>query len=180
VKKSSDSKPKQSLSQRANWLRAAILGVNDGIVSTSSIMLGVSAAAANSSATLTAGIAGVVAGALSMAAGEYVSVSSQRDSEKLSGKKHEELVSPLQAALASAASFVIGGIIPIIAALVASDAFYSWTIVIFSVVALAASGAIGAVIGGGNRVVAALRVLIGGSLAMAITALIGHLVGSSL
>lgn len=69
-------------SHRAAWLRAAVLGVNDGIVSTSSLMLGVLAASQNDSAILTAGIAGLVAGALSMAAGEYVSVSSQRDSEK--------------------------------------------------------------------------------------------------
>lgn len=72
----------QHKSHRAAWLRAAVLGVNDGIVSTSSLMLGVLAASQNSSAILTAGIAGLAAGALSMAAGEYVSVSSQRDSEK--------------------------------------------------------------------------------------------------
>jgi VIT1/CCC1 family predicted Fe2+/Mn2+ transporter len=66
-------------SHRSNWLRAAVLGANDGIVSTASLMLGVSAANASSSAILTAGIAGLAAGALSMAAGEYVSVSSQKD-----------------------------------------------------------------------------------------------------
>jgi len=70
------------LSHRANWLRAAVLGANDGIVSTSSLVLGVAASGASSSAILTAGIAGLVAGALSMAAGEFVSVSSQRDSER--------------------------------------------------------------------------------------------------
>ena len=69
-------------SHRANWLRAAVLGVNDGIVSVASLMLGVSAAHASSTAILTAGVAGLAAGALSMAAGEYVSVSSQRDSER--------------------------------------------------------------------------------------------------
>jgi VIT1/CCC1 family predicted Fe2+/Mn2+ transporter len=68
-------------SHRSNWLRAAVLGVNDGIVSTSSLMIGVSAAQASSSTILTAGIAGLTAGALSMAVGEYVSVSSQKDSE---------------------------------------------------------------------------------------------------
>jgi len=70
------------LSHRSNWLRAAVLGANDGIVSTSSLVLGVAASGASSSAIVTAGIAGLVAGALSMAAGEYVSVSSQRDSER--------------------------------------------------------------------------------------------------
>jgi VIT1/CCC1 family predicted Fe2+/Mn2+ transporter len=70
------------LSHRANWLRAAVLGANDGIVSTASLVLGVAASGASSSAILTAGIAGLVAGALSMAAGEYVSVSSQRDAEQ--------------------------------------------------------------------------------------------------
>ncbi len=69
-------------SHRSNWLRAAVLGVNDGVVSTASLMLGVSAAHASSSAILTAGVAGLAAGSLSMAVGEYVSVSSQRDSER--------------------------------------------------------------------------------------------------
>lgn len=221
-------------SNRSNWLRAAVLGVNDGVVSNASLMLGVSAAAAGSAATLTAGIAGVVAGALSMAAGEYVSVSSQRDAERedvaierrshaanpekelaeltriyelrgldtelaaqVARQLHERgsvaahvrdelgidetnLPSPAQAAIASAVAFTIGGVIPIVGALVATAHFYTVTIVVFSLVALAASGAIGAVIGGGNRFIAALRVLIGGSLAMAITAFIGHLVGLSL
>lgn len=70
------------LSHRSNWLRAAVLGANDGIVSTSSLVLGVAASGASRNAIVTAGIAGLVAGALSMAAGEYVSVSSQRDSER--------------------------------------------------------------------------------------------------
>ena len=70
------------LSHRANWLRAAVLGANDGIVSTASLVLGVTASGASSTAIVTAGIAGLVAGALSMAAGEYVSVSSQRDAEQ--------------------------------------------------------------------------------------------------
>ncbi len=75
-------RPEVHLSQRANWLRAGVLGANDGILSTSSLVLGVAASGASSSATVTAGIAGLVAGALSMAAGEYVSVSSQRDAER--------------------------------------------------------------------------------------------------
>src|SRR3954471_14508686 len=70
------------LSHRSNWLRASVLGANDGIVSTASLVLGVAASGAAGSAILTAGVAGLVAGALSMAAGEYVSVSSQRDTER--------------------------------------------------------------------------------------------------
>jgi vacuolar iron transporter family protein len=73
--------PEQHLSGRSNWLRAGVLGANDGIVSTASLVLGVAASGAGSTAIITAGIAGLVAGALSMAAGEYVSVSSQRDTE---------------------------------------------------------------------------------------------------
>ena len=75
------SKPEVHLSGRSNWLRAAVMGANDGIVSTASLVLGVAASGASASAIVTAGIAGLVAGALSMAAGEYVSVSSQRDTE---------------------------------------------------------------------------------------------------
>jgi len=82
VKSASSAAPAVHLSHRSNWLRAAVLGANDGIVSTASLVLGVAAAGASGSAVVTAGIAGLVAGALSMAAGEYVSVSSQRDAEQ--------------------------------------------------------------------------------------------------
>jgi VIT1/CCC1 family predicted Fe2+/Mn2+ transporter len=75
------SHPEQHLGLRSNWLRAGVMGANDGIVSTASLVLGVAASGAGSAAIVTAGIAGLVAGALSMAAGEYVSVSSQRDTE---------------------------------------------------------------------------------------------------
>lgn len=217
-----------------NWLRAAVLGANDGIVSTASLMLGVLAAQASHSTILTAGIAGLTAGALSMAVGEYVSVSSQRDSEyadiaiekrSLQANPEEELAelahiyvhrglepelanevakqfhkhdaeaahlrdelgidqaalaNPLQAGLASALSFSVGAVVPIIGALISSKSMGAWVIVIFSLLGLAISGAIGAYIGGGHRVRAAARVFFGGGAAMAITALIGHLVGKSL
>jgi VIT1/CCC1 family predicted Fe2+/Mn2+ transporter len=220
-------------SQRAGWLRAAVLGVNDGIVSTSSLMLGVSAAAVSRSTVLTAGVAGLVAGACSMAMGEYVSVSSQRDSERADiaiekrslaanpdgelqelasiyeqrglklalarqvaqqlhehdavaahardelGIDHEALANPSQAASASALAFTIGAIIPIAATLLTTGAMTKWSIVVSSLIALAISGAVGAYVGGGHRVRAAARVLVGGSIAMAITALIGHLVGQT-
>jgi VIT1/CCC1 family predicted Fe2+/Mn2+ transporter len=220
-------------SHRSNWLRAAVLGVNDGIVSTSSLMIGVSAASASSSTIITAGVAGLTAGALSMAVGEYVSVSSQRDSEHADiaierrslaanpdqeleelthiyvhrglepnlaqqvarqlhdhdaeaahlrdelGIDQEALANPVQAAFASAVSFSFGAVVPIIAALIFPHDMDAWGIVIFSLVALAISGATGAYLGGGHRVRAASRVFFGGGAAMAITAFIGHLIGSS-
>lgn len=221
-------------SQRAPWLRAAVLGANDGIVSTAGLVVGVATANADELAILTAGIAGLVAGALSMAAGEYVSVSSQRDSERAdidletrliaadgAGKRaqladiyvrrglnkdlavqvakqlhehdavaahardelgidHESLSNPWQAALSSATSFTIGAMLPVLAAVIWHGRYGVWAIVAVALVALAISGAIGALIGGGNRVRAALRVLIGGGLAMLITGIIGHFVGQGL
>jgi VIT1/CCC1 family predicted Fe2+/Mn2+ transporter len=224
-------------SQRAGWLRAVVLGVNDGIVSTSSLMLGVSAASTSTAAVLTAGIAGLAAGACSMAMGEYVSVSSQRDSERADiaieerslaanpqaeleelaqiyerrglapslalqvarqlhdhdavaahardelGIDHEALANPLQAACASAFAFSIGAIIPILAVVVTkgmtdTTSMIRWSIVIVSLIALAFSGAVGAYLGGGHRLRAAARVLAGGGAAMAVTAVIGHFIGT--
>lgn len=224
----------QHRSHRSAWLRAAVLGVNDGLVSVSSLMLGVLAASANHSTILTSGIAGLVAGALSMAVGEYVSVSSQRDSEKADiaieqrslrdnpaeelaelaaiyehrgldkvlakqvaeqlhehdavaahlrdelGIDHEALANPVQAAAASTISFSLGAVVPILAALLSSGQASSWAIVFTSLLALGISGAVGAYIGGGHRVLAASRVFLGGGAAMAITAFIGHLVGHNL
>lgn len=224
----------QHKSHRANWLRAGVLGINDGTVSVASLMLGVSAANASNSIILTAGVAGLTAGALSMAVGEYVSVSSQRDSEhadiaierrslennpddeleelahiyvhrglepelayKVAEQLHahdaeaahlrdelgidkDNLVNPTQAALTSAFSFSLGAAVPIIAALIFPHNLATLGIVTFSLIALAVSGAVGAYIGGGHRLKAALRVFVGGSAAMAITALIGHLVGMTL
>jgi VIT1/CCC1 family predicted Fe2+/Mn2+ transporter len=224
----------QHKSHRTNWLRAAVLGVDDGIVSTSSLMLGVTAASGSQSAILTAGIAGLAAGALSMAVGEYISVSSQKDSELADiaietrslasnphgelaelaviyehrgldpelamqvavqlhdhdavrshardelGIDHEALANPMQAGLASSAAFSFGSAVPIVAALLASGTAAVITIVASSLAALAIAGAVGAYFGGGNKLWAAGRVFIGGGLAMAITAFIGHLIGSHL
>ncbi|CAN5745718.1 VIT family protein [soil metagenome] len=221
-------------SHRGGWLRASVLGVNDGLVSNASLMLGVFAASSGSGAVLTTGIAGLAAGAFSMAVGEYVSVSSQKDSEMsdidiekkslaenpeseleelawiyeqrgldptmaraVAEKLHEKdavrahardelgidnnvLARPTQAAVASALSFSAGALIPIIAAMLASGVGGAWTITITSLVALAISGAIGAVIGGGNKLRAALRVLLGGGLAMLATYYIGHIIGAAL
>lgn len=221
-------------SHRAAWLRAAVLGVNDGIVSTASLMLGVLAASSNDKAILTAGVSGLAAGALSMAVGEYVSVSSQRDSEKADieiekrslaqnhdeelaelaaiyesrglnkalalevaqalhehdavgahardelGIDHEALSNPGQAALASAVAFSFGALVPIVAALVATHDTSGPAIVIASLVMLGVSGATGAYIGGGSKLIAAGRVFLGGGAAMAITAFVGHLVGRAI
>jgi len=224
----------QHKSQRAPWLRAAVLGVNDGIVSTSSLMLGVLGASASKEAILTAGVAGLVAGAISMGVGEYVSVSSQKDSEKadieierqsIASNPDEELAelamiyekrgveknlaiqvatqlhahdavgahardeldinqdilaNPTQAALASTTAFSIGAIVPIVAALLSNTEDGVYMIVGFSLVALTISGGVGAYLGGGKKRKAAMRVLIGGALAMAITYGIGLLIGHSL
>lgn len=226
--------PEPHKSHRSGWLRAAVLGADDGLVSTSSLMLGVAAASASRSAILTAGFAGLIAGAMSMAAGEYVSVSSQSDAERadlaieaksldtyaeeeldelkniyigrgldpklalqvavqlhehdaLGAHARDELgfdddsrARPTQAALSSAASFAVGAALPIIAAAVLRGTASHWAIVVVTLVALAITGVIGAIIGGGNRVRAALRVFIGGGLAMFVTYVLGHLIGSSL
>jgi VIT1/CCC1 family predicted Fe2+/Mn2+ transporter len=220
-------------SGRAGWLRAAVLGADDAIVSTSSLMIGIAASSAATGAVLIAGVAGLVAGAMSMAVGEYVSVSSQRDAERadiereereLAGQPQaelEELASlyvkrgldqelalkvaeqlsrrdrlgahmrdelgidpaalarPLQAALVSAGSFAVFASIPIAALLVAPASLRIAAIAAFSLLSLAALGALGGHLGGASRGRAALRVSIGGSLAMALTAAIGHLLGVS-
>jgi VIT1/CCC1 family predicted Fe2+/Mn2+ transporter len=96
------------------------------------------------------------------------------------GIDHEDLAKPTQAALASAIAFSVGGAIPILAALLSSDNAGGWAITISSLIALAVSGAVGAFIGGGHRVLAAFRVLLGGGTAMLVTYLIGHLIGGAI
>ncbi len=218
-------------SGRAGWLRAAVLGADDGGVSTASLMIGVAASSASKGAVLIAGIAGLVAGAMSMAAGEYVSVGSQRDSEEadrrleerelradpkgelrelqqiyrargldadLAKKVAEQLSSrdrlgahlrdelgivesslarPVQAALVSGASFASFAIVPILSLLVAPASVRIAAIATTSLMSLGALGALGGHLGGAPMPKAALRVTIGGGVAMAITALIGHLLG---
>lgn len=223
-------------SHRAPWLRAAVLGVNDGIVSTSSLMLGVSAASQSNAAVLTAGLAGVVAGALSMAVGEYVSVSSQKDSEltdvqieqqsindnpeaelneltsfyenqglssqlakKVAIELHQSnalnahitselgfteksIARPIDATIASGVAFTAGGIVPVFTTAILYKTNYpnSLTIILISLIALFISGAIGAYIGGGHKIKAATRVLVGGGLAMLISLMIGSLIGRAI
>lgn len=216
-----------------NWLRASVLGANDGIVSIAGLVLGVAGATNSTSVILTAGIAGIVAGAVSMAAGEYVSVSSSRDTERALLKKekielrdfpeHElaelayiyekkglskktaslvaneltvkdafaahiyaelgidpnNLTNPWQAAFASAASFLVGALIPLVAILVPPLSMRV-PVAFFSVlVALALTGFISAKTGGANISRAILRVVAGGALAMIITYTIGKMFGVS-
>lgn len=222
---------------RIGWLRAAVLGSDDGIVSTTALMIGVASASAARSDILVAGVAGLVAGAMSMAAGEYVSVSSQRDTERADIAKEErelahepeselrELIQiyvrrgldpalarqvaerfmkadplgahlrdelgmteetrarPWQAAFVSVASFTVGGALPVLALVLAPDGRgETGKVAVLALVALALlaiSGAAGGRLGGAPTGRAALRVLVGGGLAMLLTALIGNLVGGA-
>lgn len=216
-------------SHRAGWLRAAVLGANDGLVSIASLMIGVSVANKNNF-LVTTGIAGIVAGAMSMAVGEYISVRSQNDIEDSDRKleiehlakspelellelthiyidrgltpelAHEVAVAmhakdplaahlrdelgqyphtkarPVQAAVASALSFLLGGIIPFAGAFAPTAGTKAWSIVGFALVGLVATGVMSAKSSGSALLIPTLRVLLGGSLGMAITAGIGQLV----
>ena len=217
---------------RIGWLRAAVLGANDGIVSTASLVIGVAAAGAREAEILTAGLAGLVAGAMSMAAGEYVSVSSQADTERsdLERERHElatdpekeleELTliwvergltrplaeevaeqltahdavgahardelgiteptaaRPIQAALASAATFAVGAALPLVTAALASEAGLTTIVSVASLVSLALLGALSARAGGAGLLPAVLRVTLWGALAMGVTAAIGAAFGT--
>jgi VIT1/CCC1 family predicted Fe2+/Mn2+ transporter len=220
-------------SQRAGWLRAAVLGADDAIVSTASLLIGVAASSASLHSLFVTGVAALVAGSMSMAVGEYVSVSSQRDAERadieleqrqLQHEPHAELneltliyikrgldnelarrvaeqltahdqltahlrdelgidpdslARPLQAAWISALSFGSFALVPIVALVLAPASLRILSIAALSLLSLATLGAVGAHLGGASKVRAALRVCIGGSLAMAVTAAIGHLVGTA-
>jgi VIT1/CCC1 family predicted Fe2+/Mn2+ transporter len=218
---------------KIGWLRAAVLGANDGIVSTASLIMGVGAAAAAKSDILLAGVAALVAGAMSMAAGEYVSVSSQADTEKADlAREREELradpegehrelagiyakrgldrtlaeqvaqqlmakdaleahardelgiseistARPVQAALASAASFSAGAVMPLVAVVLSPLPWLLWTVALASLIYLAVLGAIGARAGGAHILTAVIRVTFWGAAAMAITAGIGAIIGKA-
>ena len=217
---------------RAGWLRAAVLGANDGLVSTASLMIGVSAATAGradaQSFLITAGAAGIAAGAMSMAVGEYVSVRSQNDIEEsdralemqhlaidpesellelqhiyiargltpelamqvakamhdrdpLEAHLRDELgqfphtkARPVQAAIASAAAFTAGGLIPFIGAFAPTHGRAAATIVAFTVLGLTLTGILSAKTAGSKVLVPTLRVILGGCIGMAITAGIGQ------
>jgi VIT1/CCC1 family predicted Fe2+/Mn2+ transporter len=216
---------------RIGWLRAAVLGANDGIISTSSLILGVASAASHGNAALVAGVAGLVAGAMSMAAGEYVSVSSQSDTERadlaretkelasdpepeteelaqiyagrgveiglarqvalqlmakdaLSAHARDELgiseattARPVQAAMASAATFTVGATAPLILVLISPATLLLPVVAVGSLLFLALLGMIGAKAGGAGILRPTVRVMFWGALAMALTTGIGALFG---
>ena len=219
--------------QRIGWLRAAVLGANDGIVSTAALVVGVAAANSARSSTLLAGLAGLVAGAMSMAAGEYVSVSSQADTEKadlarerrelaespdaeldelrgiyekrgldpdlarrvaeqlsahdvLAAHMRDELgiteaqaARPIQAALASAATFSVGAALPLVIAAIAPTRLIIALVSSGSLACLAVLGALAAHAGGAGRLRGAIRVTFWSALALALTATVGRLFGAS-
>ncbi|KAK2383609.1 Protein ccc1 [Trifolium repens] len=174
--------------QRAQWLRAAVLGANDGLVSVASLMMGVGAVKTDSTAMLVAGFAGLVAGACGMAIGEFVSVFTQYEVEvgqmmrdlgtsdrkekelEIELEKRKSLPNPLQAALASAFSFSIGGLVPLLSGSFISD-YKIRLIVIVSIASLAlvVFGRIGAMLGKTPKLKSSIRFLFGGWMAMAIT-----------
>lgn len=217
---------------RTGWLRAAVMGANDGILSTASIILGVAAAGTGRTEILLAGLAGLIAGAMSMAAGEYVSVSSQSDLENadldrerteleanpaaelkelatiyemrglspalaqevatqltannaLEAHARDELgisdltkARPVQAALASAATFTAGGALPVIAVVFAPMGSLIWITTLVSVLVLGLLGLLSAKAGGAPVVKAVARVTLWGIAAMGATAVVGHIFGA--
>lgn len=220
--------------ERTGWLRAAVLGSNDAIVSTAGLMMAVAATNASRDAIVIAGIAGLFAGAMSMAAGEYVSVSSQADAEEadiatetreldedpdaelkelagiytsrgldkglamqvakqlhakdpLSAHLRDELgiedqhrARPFQAAWVSAASFALFAVIPILAVFIAPMEFRMELLALITLASLAGLGALGGKLGGASMSRAAVRVTVGGALALGVTFGIGRLLGLTL
>lgn len=170
--------PEKSVTSRLNKLRAGVLGANDGIVSVAALIIGIAATTTSRTAILTAGLAGLIAGATSMALGEYVSVSTQRDAECQLIATGEllstELVNPWQAAASSAASFILGALLPLLAMLLAPAS--ARLIVTFAavLVALGVTGCGSAYLGGIDPLKPTARVIVGGALAMTITYLVGR------
>jgi len=171
--------------QKLNRLRAAVLGANDGIVSTSSVVMGVAGAGVANAGIFTAGLAALVAGALSMAVGEYVSVASQKDAERAHFNTHHkgndeehEYTSPMQAAVASLVAFTAGGLIPFVAVIVAHDDYKIVVTVAAVIISLILTGYLSAKAGGAPRIKAITRIVVGGSVAMAVTYGIGSAFGT--
>lgn len=178
-------------SKRSQWLRAAVLGANDGLVSTASLMMGVGAVKQDIKVMILTGFAGLVAGACSMAIGEFVSVYSQldievaqmkRDKERGNGREEEKsLPNPLQAiAAASALAFSVGAMVPLLAASIIREYKVRLGVVLGAVTfALVVFGWLGAVLGKAPALRSSVRVLVGGWLAMAVTFGLTKLIGSS-
>lgn len=173
-----------STTAKLNWLRAGVLGANDGIVSVAALVVGVAAATTDVNVLLISGVAAVVAGAVSMALGEYVSVSTQRDTEEamvaaghLAPMEAHELVNPWHAAWASALAFTSGAVLPMIAVLLPPAEWRIPLTVVAVLIALTATGAISAHMGGAKKMRAIFRVTIGGGIALFVTWAIGALLG---
>ena len=221
-------------SDRIGWLRAAVLGANDGIISIASLIVGIAASGASSNSILLTGLAGTVAGAMSMAAGEYVSVQSQADTEAADIEREkkeltsqpaqelEELTSiytgrgldrelahqvaiklmefdaigahtrdelgisdatsakPLQASIASAISFTLGALIPVITVLLAPSQSVAQFSTITALITLFVLGGLAAYAGGASVIKGAIRVLFWGAAAIALTAGVGSLFGANI
>jgi len=186
---------KRAFARRLNWLRAGVLGANDGIVSTAGIVMGVAGATVDSGPILIAGIAAMVAGSISMAGGEYASVSAQRDSEIAALRKErsdaaaatpgsgsafdDEHVSPAAAAIASFIAFALGSVLPIVAIAGPWVEYREIATVVSVVLALALTGYIGAKIGGAKPLPAVIRNVVVSLLAMGIAFAIGTALGVS-
>jgi vacuolar iron transporter family protein len=169
-----------NVASRLNWLRAGVLGANDGIVSTAGLVVGVAGATRSASLISTAGMAGLVAGAVSMALGEYVSVSTQRDTQRVLGVDPDDLSNPWQAAMSSAISFTLGALIPLIAILLPPADFRVPVAFMSVLLALVITGTLSAMLGGAGKQRAVVRVVAGGAVAMLVTYGIGQLVGPHL
>lgn len=165
--------------ERLNRLRAAVLGANDGIVSTAAVVVGVAGATSDATTIAMSGLAAVIGGAVSMALGEYVSVSSQRDSERAMGLAEEMQVNPWSAAVASFLSFLLGAALPFATALLAPASWRIAAIFVLTLVALALTGALSAKLGEAPVARSVTRIVVGGTMALAATFAIGSLFGAN-
>lgn len=174
-------RPDAALAPRLNWLRAGVLGADDGIVSTAGLVFGVAGATSDSFALFIAAAAGMVAGALSMGGGEYVSVSAQRDSERAAlGLQPHQLTSPWQAAVASTTAFTVGALIPLLAIVLTPPPARLPVTLAAVLAALIITGYVSARLGGTAPGRPVLRNVVVGGLAMGLTYLAGSLVGLAL
>ncbi|ASK26431.1 VIT1/CCC1 transporter family protein [Neisseria chenwenguii] len=218
-------------SNRGNWLRAGVLGANDGLISTAALLMGMAAAKPDFETLLLTGVSALAGGAVSMAAGEYVSVSSQTDTEKADLEKekrelaknpeaeldelttiytmrglpqdlarqvavalhkhdalaahaqdeigitHANAANPLQAAMASAASFVVGAVLPLAVSLLMPSENLIAGLAVLTLAGLAALGWFSAKLGGARPLRAVARVVIWGAVALGVTGIIGHVIG---
>ncbi|MFC4241988.1 VIT1/CCC1 transporter family protein [Gryllotalpicola reticulitermitis] len=174
----------ESLASRLNWLRAGVLGANDGIVSVAAVVIGVAGATSSVHAILLAGAAALIGGALSMALGEYVSVSSQRDAVRARIARGEagdsDDVSPVHAALASLTAFFVGGLLPFLCAVLVPVPPRVPVTFAAVLLALALTGWLGARFGDAPPLRATVRVVVGGAIALGITFAIGALLGTGM